>query len=54
MVHQSIVTIIAKNVICNDMIVALKSKAEPENIFILQVYMPTLEYENGVMENCMI
>lgn len=32
----------------------LKLKAERESIFIFQVYMPTSEYENEVMENFMI
>jgi hypothetical protein len=54
MVHKSTVGSVAKKVICNDMIVAFKLKAEPESILIFQVYMPTSEYENEVTENCMI
>ena len=54
MVHKSTVGSVAKKVICNDLIIALKLKAEPRSILIFQMYMPTSEYENEVMDNCMI
>jgi hypothetical protein len=54
MVHKSSVGSVAKKVICNDMIIALKLKAEPGSNLIFQVHMPTSEYENKVMENCML
>jgi len=54
MVHKSTVGNVAKKVVCNDMIVALKLKAEPGSILVFQVYMSTSEYKNEVMGNCMI
>ena len=45
-VHKSIVRGVVKNIVCNDRIIALKLKAEPVSIMIMQVYMPTSEYED--------
>ena len=42
MVHKSIVRSVVKNIVCNDRIIALKLKAEPLSILIMQMYMPTL------------
>jgi exonuclease III len=47
-VHKSVVRSIVKEVVCNDRIIALKLKAEPVDILIMQVYMPTSEYEDEV------
>jgi len=54
MVHKSTAGSVAKKVICNDMIVALKLKAESGSILVFQVYMPTSEYKHEVMGNRMI
>jgi hypothetical protein len=37
-------------IVCNDRIIALKLKAEPVDIVIMQVYMPTSEYEDDEVE----
>ena len=44
-VHKSIVRSVVK-IVCNDRIIAIKLKAEPVNILLMQVYMPTSEYED--------
>ena len=51
-VHKSIVRSVVKKIACNDRIIAIKLKAEPVNILIMQVYMPTSEYEDDEVENC--
>ena len=43
-VHKSVVRSVVKKIVCNDRIFALKLKAEPVSILIMQVYMPTSEY----------
>ena len=39
MVHKSIVRSVVKKIVCNDRIIALKLKAEPVSILIMQVYI---------------
>ena len=50
-VHKSIVRSVVKKMVCSDRIIALKLKAEPVSVLIMQVYMPTSEYEDDEMEN---
>ena len=50
MVHKSIVRSVVKKIACNDRIIASKLKTEPVNILIMQVYMPTSEYEDDEVE----
>ncbi|PNF31362.1 hypothetical protein B7P43_G10068 [Cryptotermes secundus] len=49
-VHKSVVRSVVKKIACNDRIIALKLKVEPVDILIMQVYMPTSEYENDEVE----
>ena len=49
-VHKSIVRSVVKKIVCNDRIIALKLKAEPVSILIMQVYMPTSEFEDDEVE----
>ena len=49
-VHKSVVRSVVKKIVCNDTIIALKLKAEPVSILIMQVYMPTSEYEDDGVE----
>jgi len=49
-VHKSIMISVIKKTVCNDRIIVLKLKAEPVSILIMQVYMPTSEYENDEVE----
>ena len=41
---------VVKKIVCSDRIIALKLKAEPVIILIMQVYMPTSEYEDDEVE----
>ena len=50
-VHKSAVRSVVKKIVCNDRIIAIKLKAEPVNILIMQVYMATSEYEDDEVEN---
>ena len=50
-VHKSIVRSVVKKIAFNDRIIAIKLKAEPVNILIIQVHMPTSEYEDDEVEN---
>ena len=50
-VHKSLVRSVVKKIVCNDRIIAFKLKAEPVSILIMQVYMPTSEFEDGEVEN---
>ena len=52
MVHKSVVRSVVKKIVCNDRIIALKLKAELVSILIMQVYMPTLEYEDDEVKIC--
>jgi len=47
-VHKSIVRSVVKKIVCNVRIIALKLKAEPVGILIMQVYVPTSMYEDEV------
>ena len=51
MVHKSLVRSVVKKIVCSDRIIALKLKAEPVSILIMQVYMPTSEYEDDEVKN---
>ena len=46
MVHKSLVRSVVKKIVCSDRINSLGLKAEPVSIMIMQVYMPTSEYED--------
>jgi exonuclease III len=50
LVHKSVVRSAVKKNVCNDRIIAVKLKSEPVSIVIMQVYMPTSEYEDGEVE----
>ena len=50
-VHKSIVRSVVEKIVCNDRIIAIKLKAEPVNVLIVQVCMPTLEYEDDEVGN---
>jgi exonuclease III len=45
-VHKSIVGSVVKKIVWNDRIIAVKLNAKPVNILIVQVYMPTSDYED--------
>jgi len=49
-VHKSIVRSVVEKIVYNDRIIAIKLEAEPINILMLQVYMPTSEYEDDEVE----
>ena len=49
-VHKSIVRSVVKKIVCNDRIIAIKLQEEPVNILMMQVYMPTSEYEDDEVE----
>ncbi|PNF36725.1 hypothetical protein B7P43_G12355 [Cryptotermes secundus] len=49
-VHKSVVRSVVKKIACNDRIIALKLKTEPVDVLIMQVYMPTSEYEDDEVE----
>ena len=49
-VHKSVVRSVVKKTVCNDRILSIKLKAEPVSILIMQVYMPTSEYEDDEVE----
>ena len=49
-VHKNIVRSVVKKIVCNDRIIAVKLKAKPVNILIMQVYMPASEYEDDEVE----
>jgi exonuclease III len=48
-VHKSVV-ISVKKIVYNDRIIAIKLEAEPINILMIQVYMPTSEHEDDEAE----
>jgi hypothetical protein len=39
-----------KKIVCNDRLTAVKLNAEEVNVLIVQVYMPTSDYEDGEVE----
>jgi exonuclease III len=45
-VHKSVVRSVAKKIVYDDRIIAIKLQAEPINILMIQVYMPTSEHED--------
>ena len=45
-VHKSVVRSVVKKIVYNDRIIAIKLQAEPINILMIQVYMPTSEHED--------
>jgi hypothetical protein len=49
-VHKSIVKSVVKKGVYSDRNIAVKLKAEPVSILIVQVYMPTSEYEDDEVE----
>jgi exonuclease III len=49
-VHKSIVKSVVKKSVCSDRIIVVKLKAEPVSILIVQVYMPTSDYEDDEVE----
>ena len=48
--HKSIGRSVVKKIACNNRIIAIKLKTELVNILIMQVYMPTSEYEDDEVE----
>jgi len=49
-VHKNTVRSVVKKVVCNVRIIALKLQAEPVSILIMQMYVPTSEYEDDEVE----
>ena len=49
-VHKSLVRSVVKKIVCSERIITLKLKVEPVSILIMQVYMPTSEYEDDEVE----
>jgi hypothetical protein len=49
-VHKSVVKSVVKNSVYSDRIIAIKLQAEPESILIVQVCMPTSDYEDDKVE----
>ena len=52
LVHKSVVRSVVKKIVYNDSIIAIKLQAEPINILMIQVYMPTSEHEDEFEELC--
>jgi exonuclease III len=50
-VYKSLMRSVVKKTVFNDRIIAIKLKAEPVIILIIQVYMPTSEYDDDEVEN---
>jgi exonuclease III len=49
-VHKIAVRSVVKKNVYNDTIIAIKLQAEPINILVMDVYMPTSEHENDEVE----
>jgi exonuclease III len=49
-VHKSIVGSVVKKTVCNDGRIAVKLNAEPVNVLIVQMYMPTSDNEDEEVE----
>jgi hypothetical protein len=49
-VHKGVLRSV-KSIAYNDRIIVIKLQAEPINILIMHVYMPTSEYERDEVEN---
>ena len=45
-VHKNVVRSVVKEIVYNDKIIAIKLQAEPINILMIQVHMPTSEHED--------
>jgi hypothetical protein len=50
LVHKSVVRSVVKKIVYNDRIIDIKLQAEPINILMNQVYMPTSEHEDDEVE----
>jgi exonuclease III len=50
LVHKCVVRSVVKKMVYNDRIIAIKLQAEPINILMMQVYMPTSEHEDDEVE----
>jgi exonuclease III len=50
LLHKSVVRSVVKKIVYNDRIIAIKLQAEPINILMIQVYMPTSEHEDDEVE----
>ena len=50
-VHNSMVRSVVRKIVCNDRVMALKLKTEPVRLLIMQVHMPTSEYEDDEVKN---
>jgi hypothetical protein len=53
-VHKSIAKSVVTISVCSDRIIAVTLKAEPVTVLILQLYIPTSEYEMTKWESCII
>jgi hypothetical protein len=49
-VHKSIVRSAVEKIVCDDRLTAVKLNAEPVNVLIVQVYVPTSDYEDEEVE----
>jgi exonuclease III len=49
-VHKSVVKSVVKKSVYSDRLIAIKLQAEPVSILIVQVHMPTLDYEDDEVE----
>ena len=49
-VHKSVVRSVVKKIVYNDRTITIKLQAEPINILMIQVYMPTSEHEDDEVE----
>jgi hypothetical protein len=54
LVHKSIVGSVVKKIMCNDRLIAVKLNAESVSVLIVQVFMPTSDYEMKKWKNYMI
>jgi hypothetical protein len=53
-VHKSILKSVVKKSVYSDRIIAVKLKAEPVTVLILQLYIPTSECEMTKWKGCMV
>jgi exonuclease III len=49
-VHRSVVRSVVKKIVYNNRIIAIKLQAEPINILMMQVYLPTSGHEDDEVE----
>jgi exonuclease III len=49
-VHKGVVKCVVKKSVYSERLIVIKLQAEPVNILIVQVYMPTSDYENNEVE----